>query len=331
VEVITRNVGDGIVPAHVEVSVVGYPAGTDHVTVTRRAQKRTWEVRDFIERSVRGDLFARDFEWPFGLPFVYEAAAYDEGGETIAAVRSTPITRHSPRPGSIAVHDPLRPAHQMTLMLETKATKSGSRSVGVELLGLQGRSVPLASGSLRAGWSGVAFDAVTFSQQQAVAFDSMFGGYDDEDQASGVLCIRPAANVPVLVPRTFFASVPDPTPEPYYPEEGRTETVWRLEATEVAPPAPTLVDPLVTWADWTAWQKRNHGWRGLQRAFPTWQERNRTLVPYGWADRPEERYASWKDWQEWLRDNGGWPAFNARFATWAASRADESIIGWASR
>lgn len=330
-EIITRKVASGAVPAHVELSVVDVPPGTATVSMTRRAQRRVHAVRDFVGRRTDGDLFARDFEWPFGLPFVYEATAHDRDGEPLLSVRSAPLERRSPRPGTITVHDPLRPAHQMTLMLETKATKSGSRTVGTELLRLQGRSAPLAVGALRSGWSGFAFDAVTMTRQQAEAFDTMFGGYDEDDEGSGVLCIRPASNVPVLVPRVFFASIPNPTPEPYYPGSGRAETVWRLEATEVAPPAPALVEPLVTWDDWQAWMRRNNGWEGLTRAFPTWQSRNRSLVPLGFASRPEPRYASWADWQAWFEDHGGWAGFNARYDSWVAAAADDEPIGWAAR
>lgn len=323
-------VGEARIPAHVEVTVQEPPPGTATVTVTRTAQRRTFDERGYVAMSVYSDPFGRDFEVPFDIPATYTAHARSSSGVVLETASAAPVQLASIRSSSVTIHDPLRPKHTMTLLLEEHALTGGTRPLGTQTIALHGRSVPIASGALRGGWQGVAFDVVTFTDDEAEQFDRMFGGYD-ADQGSGVLCIRPSGDVPALLPRVFFASIAAPNPEPYYRQLGRQEILWRLEAVEVVPPAPALVEPLVTWADWQAWIDGNFGLEGLNRTFPTWAAVNRSLLPLGWADRPAERYASWADLEAWLDDHGGWAGFNAAFPTWADFSQAEEPIGWASR
>lgn len=329
-QIVAKAFGESRIPAHVEVSAEDVPDGTSTVTMTRTAQRREHLVRGFVRVPTTADLWARDFEAPFNLPSIYTATAHAADGTVLGQATSEPVRLQSTEAGVIVVHDPLRPKHTMRLMLERKATTNGARELAVEMVDVHGRSAPLASGALRRGWSGIAFDAVTFTRAQAEAFDAMLGGYDD-DQSSGVLCIRPSGDVPVLVPRVFYASIARPTPEPYYPQQGREETIWRLEAVEVQPPSPALVEPIVTWADWQAWFDQNYGWLGFERAFPTWAAANRSLIPLGWADRAAPPHASWADWEAWLRDHDGWDGFNERFSSWDEAMRAEEPIGWAAR
>jgi hypothetical protein len=220
----------------------------------------------------------------------------------------------------------------MTVALGKDAATGGSRELGGDVVPTSAASVPIAINTVRGGWTQMTFDVVTYQESEAEALDALFGGYD-VDQSSGVICFRLAENTPSLYPRTFFGRVKAPEPR-WWPRgdgNGNRRADWRITATEVQPPAPALVEPIVSWADWQAWMDRNYGWEGFAQTFPTLADANRTLIPYGWASRPVERFATWVDWEAWLADNGGWPGFNADFASWSDAMKAREPMGWEDR
>jgi hypothetical protein len=330
-DVRAKAVPVGRLLAHVEVEVTAPPAGTVTVSVKRASERRDFHVRGLVGVSVYSDLWVRDFEAPFGVPFRYEAVALDAAGNVLASATSASVTMQNGSVGKLLIHDPLRPLISLELELAQGALDGGSRKSTGSLVYWDGRSVPSLVNGIRNGWSGIRFDSLTHTDDQADTFDQLFGGYDMAGGSSGVLCIRPSVGVPRIVPRTFFAAVTDPKPEAWHPERGRKQIVWGLTATEVQPPAPALIEPIVSHADWNAWLDQNFGWQGFARTFATLADANRSLIPYGWASRPARRYATWADWDAWLTDNGGWQGFNATYPTWADAMQATAPIGWASR
>jgi hypothetical protein len=314
------------------VAVEDVPEGTRSVTVTRAQERREFLTRGFVEVDVTADLFVRDFEMPYDSAVTYTATARDAGGSPLGKATVRPKALQSTRQSTVTMHDPLRPAKSITLALGRNAINGGQRELGGGAIPMASRSVPISVSSVRGGWTDLPLDVVTYQDAEAEALDAMLGGYDDE-QGSGVICFRVSGNIPSLIPRTFFGRVNRPEPA-YWPGgdgNGNPRAEWALRATEVQPPSPALVEPVVRWADWQAWFDQNYGWQGFERAFPTWSAANRSLIPLGWADRPAPRYASWADWEAWLRDHGGWPGFNAAFSSWDEAMRAEEPIGWASR
>jgi hypothetical protein len=321
----------GVLAPHDEVTVGSLPANAATVTVVRKQERREFLTRGLVAVGVSGDLFARDFEAPFAISPEYVATAFDRAGVPVATASVKPKPLQT-RQSTVTIHDPLRPARSLTLALGKSAIAGGGRALGGGLVQVANRSVPISVTTVRGGWTELSLDVVTYQHAEAEALDAMLGGYDD-DQSSGVLCFRVAGNVPPLIPRTFFGRVDRPEPEwwPGGDGNGNPRAEWTLRATEVQPPSPALVEPVVTWADWTAWLRDNYGWEGFNRTFATWSAANRSLIPLGWASRPVPRFASWADWEEWLRDNGGWAGFNSKFPTWADAMRAPEVVGWASR
>lgn len=322
----------GILAPHTEVAVDEVPAGTETVAVIRTQRRRGFPTRGLVDLNINGDLFVRDFEMPYDAAVTYTATARDAGGQSLATATVAPSRLQSTRQSTVTMHDPIRPAQSITLALGKGAITGGRRELGGGTVAIANRSVPISVTSVRGGWTELALDVVTYQEEEAEALESLLGGYDD-DQGSGVICFRVAGNVPSLIPRTFFGRVDRPEPAwwPGGDGDGNPRAEWALRVTEVQPPSPALVEPIVTWADWQAWMDRNYGWPGFARTFPTFSAANRSLSMLGDAERPAPRYASWADWKKWLADNGGWAGFNAAFSTWAAANAAEEPIGWASR
>ncbi|PPG34528.1 hypothetical protein C5C25_00460 [Rathayibacter sp. AY2B9] len=321
----------GVLTPHAEVTVESVPAGTSTVTVTRRQKRREFLTRGFVDLDRNDDLFVRDFETPFGIAVTYVATAVDAAGAVLGTAESGPV-RMQTKPSTVTIHDPIRPANALTLALGKNAITGGSRPLGGGIVPITNRSVPVSVSTVRAGWSQLSLDVVTYQDDEAEALEALLGGYD-EDLGSGVLCFRVAGNVPPLIPRTFFARVDQPQPQwwPGGDGNGNPRAEWTLTATEVQPPAPALVEPIVTSEDWTAWLRDNFGWEGFNLTFPTWAAANRSLIPLGWATRPVARTASWADLEKWLVDNGGWSGFNAAFTSWADAMRSPKLVGWASR
>lgn len=317
---------------HVEVTVDQVPAGAETVSVVRGQERRTFDTRGLVDRSVYSDLWVRDFEAPYGAAAVYTATAYDRAGQPIESASSSEVRLRSVKASVVTMHDPVRPEQSMTVVLGKDAANGGTRALGGDVMSASAASVPIAVNTVRGGWTSLTLDLVTYQEAEAEKLDALFGGYDI-DGSSGVICFRLAENTPSLYPRTFFGRVTAPEPRwwPGGDGNGNRRADWRVTAIEVQPPSPALVEPIVSWADWQAWMAQNFGWEGFARTFPTFADANRTLIPYGWANRPVEPFATWGDWEAWLADNGGWAGFNATFPTWAAAMKAREPMGWADR
>lgn len=233
---------DALPCPRVEVSFSTLAPGTAFVTVYRIADGRQFRVRSAVNAPVAGSFARLDFEVPFQTVTAYRAEMFDAAGLSLGFTDSSSVTL------DVAVswmHNPLTPSSAVQVELNYDSASSVIRPTPGDVLYPQGRAVGVLISGQRNGVVDVALTISTDTATAANAVDAMFGVY--EARTVPVVCLR---TPPLIrVPRTLFAAVLAPAQRPINVHMGGYLTEWDLTATEVSPPAPALIVPLLRRSD----------------------------------------------------------------------------------
>jgi hypothetical protein len=245
---------------HVEITVEGILDGAVTATLYRITDERTMRVRGLVNVPAAGGFGGIDTEVPFHQTVTYRAEFFNADGLSLGFgdSESTFVDYY----GTV-IHQPLDPARAVDPILAQGAAKTLSRPFDGDTIRPIGRSVPVYIGNGRSGLSDVVLDSITLTDQQAASMQSVFGGYDGDEQFP-IICFR--SSLPTGLPGVLFAVIPKPTAEPYA-AYGDSAVIWRITGQEVAPPVEGVVRPLLTYDD-------------LENAYATYAEIETAYLTY---------------------------------------------------
>ena len=226
----------------VEVRFPTLAVGTATVTVFRIVQGRTFRVRAAVNAAAAGSFTRLDFEVPFGVAASYRAEMFDVAGVSLGFTDPTVVTL------SVAdawIHNPLEPATALRVDLDYTSAKTITRPTVGEVFHPDGRTVGVLISGQRRGIVGVELMVSTGVEANAIGLDDMLGKYDT--RGVPILCLRTPPYI--RLPRTFYAAILEPVQRPINVHMGGALTEWDFTSTEVSPPAPGLLVPLLTRLD----------------------------------------------------------------------------------
>lgn len=249
----------------VEVLVTGASGAT--LTITRIQGKRTMQVRGAIGIAP-ASAHPVDAECGFGIPATYQVEEFDASGVSLGyTATSDPITLDV---GRTWVHQPLDPTLAIPVDTGTDTAASVVRAADGSVVRPDGSTVGVWIGGRRSGIQGLAVALMPDDLAAADIIQEAIGGYDT-DQV-GVLCIRPPAGW-LRIPSTLFLSTPSVEEvDDNVREQGGQMVHFNIQGDEVAPPLPSLVAPILTYAD-------------LDVAFPSYASRDEAYGSYLAQDR----------------------------------------------
>lgn len=239
--------GDGVEVPFVEVVASGFPEGTATVTVRRTAEGRSFVVRGLVRTNAAGAVSVRDYEAPLGRTSSYRSEFFDSSGLSLGF--------DSPKTVSLAFvegpwgtsaawfHDPLDPATAVLVSLTGGAGHPIARFTPGDVVSGPRRSVGIAFPGTRGGVRGLTLDCVTESLEDGNRLDSLLGGYDSD--ALSIVCVR--THPRTRFPGTLFAFVSEPVKAARDYDSWALQ--WAMDGDEVAPPAPAVLVPLLTYQD----------------------------------------------------------------------------------
>lgn len=231
-----------------EVLFSSFATGTTLVDVYRLAAGRTYKVRGAMQTPVAGALSRIDFEIPFGVPATYRAEQFETSGLSLGFTDSASLTLDV---ADTWVHNPLDPQGAVKVQFQGSATRDLVRPTDGEILFPLGRVVAVVVAGQRRGLVDAVLDVVVDTAEDADKLQAMLGGYDR--RTVPVLCFRIGANDRVRLPRPLFAGVLTMHEVDLNYTIGTGETItFPMTGTEVDPPTPALVVPLLTRADLNA-------------------------------------------------------------------------------
>lgn len=232
----------------VEVLFSAFKPGTVAVDVYRLAGGRTFLVRGAVKAPVAGALSRIDFEVPFGLDVQYRAEMFDSSGLSLGFTGTATVNVDV---AETWVHNPLDPQGATTVAFRRSALQDIQRPFEGDIVYPQGRIVGVVVAGQRRGVQDANLDVIVDTVEQADALQAMFGGYDSSTVP--VICFRIGANDRVRIPRPFFAGVLTMSEQDQNYVIGTGEKIaYSIKGSEVSPPTPALVVPLLTRADLNA-------------------------------------------------------------------------------
>ncbi|MFF2274216.1 hypothetical protein ACFVTX_18220 [Agromyces sp. NPDC058136] len=253
----------------VEVFPVDLPPAVARLRMIRTSEDRTWLVRGGVD--VAPGVAAQDFECPLKSTATYRAELYDAAGTRLGYTDSASVVLNV---DGTWVHQPLQPLVATQVELDDGSGATLYRETPGELTYVEGASVARRIGSRRRGLTKVPISISAFGVQMD-AFQAILGSYEVEQL--GVLCIRTSA--PVRWPRTFFASSDDLAEQDVSVKVGGAYVQFIGTLTEVEPPHPGLVMPLLRYDDLDAfgdYAAQDAGWA-------TYTDRDRAYALAGLA------------------------------------------------
>lgn len=245
----TLNVSTDAAPCpRVEVLYTAFAPGTATVDVYRVAGGRSYLVRGAVKAVVAGGLSRVDFEVPFGVPVQYRAEMFDSSGASLGFTNTaTTIVDVT----ETWVHNPLDPQGATTVAFRRNALQDIERPLEADVVWPTGRVVGVIIAGQRRGIQDAALDVIVDSVEQADLLQAMLGDY--ERRTTPVICFRVGANDRVRIPKPFFAGILKFSEQDQNYAIGTGEKIaYSIQGSEVAPPTPALVVPLLTRADLNA-------------------------------------------------------------------------------
>lgn len=241
----------------VEVFFDSVHPSAQRLTIYRISENREWLVRGGVDIAV--GVAALDFEIPFQTQAAYRAEQFDALGNSLGFTESSFITLDV---DDVWVHNPLNPREGVRLgkhALVLGTAESIRRPYDGEHVYIEGAPTARWIGSRRRGIAGMPMILAVEELENADALQAMLSTYSDHQ--IGVLCVRTPP--PVRIPRTLFTSAPDVDEISIDVEWGGTRTDFQFTVTEVTPPFPGLVVPLLTYDDLDAfgnYDQQDAGW-----------------------------------------------------------------------
>ena len=240
--------------ARVDVLIEGLAPEVTEATLWKTVAGRRSAVRGALNTAVSGVLSTIDFEAPLDVEATYQAQLYASGVEAgwSDAVSTRVVSPYWPDGfPRILIHNPLDPATAVWVHPGRAAFSSLPRPTPGEVRWSEGARLGMVQSGRRRGLTGVPFDVVTETREDADRFDALFGTVDTPRLP--ILCVRVPEELQFLrMPPVWFAGVLDVEPMPDT-TIGSGQVVWRMVADEVAAPVPSLVTPLLTRADIAAY------------------------------------------------------------------------------
>lgn len=258
----------------VEVFLAGgsVAVGTTRIRYYRQSEGRTWLVRGGVD--VAPGVAAQDFEAPFGVVSSYRAEQFDASGVSLGFTDTATITLNVT---GTWVHNPLEPVTGLEVELDDVSATSIVRPTPGDFVYPDGATVGRRIGSRRRGVSGMQLSLSVFGTAAANTFQAMLGDYESDKLAT--LCLRTSETV--RWPLTFFFSSDEFDEQDVDVRRGGDWLQFVAKVTEVAPPFPGLVKPLLTYDDLDAF----YGTYSAQdAAYATTTARDRDYTLAGYAD-----------------------------------------------
>jgi len=235
-----------------EVLFTSFAAGTTAVDVYRLAAGREYLVRGGVKAPVAGALSIIDFDIPFGVQVQYRAEMFDASRLSLGFTDSTVVTMDVQETW---VHNPLDPQGATTVAFRSNAARDLQRPTEGEVVWPEGRTVGVVVSGQRRGIQDATLDVIVDSIEQADLLQAMFGSYGT--RTTPVICFRIGSDDRVRLPRPLFAGILSFSEQDQNYAIGTGEKIaYAITGSEVSPPTPALLVPLLTRAD-------------LNAAFPT--------------------------------------------------------------
>lgn len=243
------EVGDYAYPVllpvpHVELTIFTLDPATVTITVYRTAAKRTTVVRGQVKVYAVGGRNVVDWEAPFGIPVTYRAEQFDVDGQTLGF--TTPFSTQLDVEDTW-VQNVFEPAKGLKITAAADWGKNLSRPIPTETYWASGGGLGVAISGQRRGLVDAPLPFLTWGEADADRIRSMFGDPYTTPTTTPVVCIRIPGSANMRLPRPLYAVVADPQEVLLDAKTGLTR--WECTGTEVAPPAPALVAPILTLAD----------------------------------------------------------------------------------
>ena len=256
----TGPVLDGGAPAMVSVEL---PEGTDRVTLWRRCAGRAMKVRGAVSRQFAGSGGFLDLEAGFDVPSLYEVECFS-GVDSLGRVPVGSTVLPGPSdPWVTLIQQPLDPSLYAVVEETSANAPEVGRFAGGSAVQVDGRSFPvMVANGPRSGVQGMELSFAVSSRDAAEAVWATLG---DEDRP--MLPVWLVRSRHPLLPPVFFCDAFGVQESGVDLHVGGSQSVFSLRTSEVAPPAPGLVVPTLTYDD-------------LAAVFPTYEEMAAALPTY---------------------------------------------------
>lgn len=245
---------------------VELPDGTDTVTLWWRSEGRSGRVRGVIGRFFTGAGGFLDMEASFDVPTTYELECFsgtDRLGRVTLGSVSLPAFGD---PWQVLVQQPLNPSLNVVLEASTEHGSTAKRSSLGEVVQVEGQSLPYLIGSgVR---SGVATELWLKALTRADAARAWATLGTQENPQIPVWLIRGPG---LLLPHALFCDALTVEEISIDVQIGGQRSIFRVDTTEVAPPAPGLVISPLTYED-------------LDVSFPSYDARDAAFATYDEMD-----------------------------------------------
>lgn len=232
----------------VEVLVTDLPTIVTTVDVYRLAGNREYPVRGGVKVAVTGALTRIDFEVPFGIQVAYRIEMFNAAGASLGFSDSFTTFLDVKETW---VHNPLDPQGATTVMFRGERPPAWQRPVEGDVVWPMGRTVGVVVAGQRRGLQDAVLDVVVDTTDQADRLQNMFGSYGE--RTVPVICFRIGSQARLRLPRPLFAGILTLSEEDMTYEIGGETIGFGMTGSEVSPPTPALVVPLLTRADLNAY------------------------------------------------------------------------------
>lgn len=227
------------------VNSVDVPAGTDMLTIWRVSEGREYRVRDGIDRVMVSAVSLVDVEAPRGAVSVYEAECWDgllPLGRVALGSTTVPWVGDE---NSIIIQNPLDADLSVEVPKLDGTWPSLTRETPGDLVFTEGASLPVYVGfGPRRGFQGVAVQFAAPTRAIAAAVHATLG-----DHGTPQLPIWLIRGDGTLLPRVFFGRVKSLTEVDIDLRMGDEWSAFQAEVDEVAPPAPAILNSILSYDD----------------------------------------------------------------------------------
>ncbi|WP_157480050.1 hypothetical protein [Leifsonia sp. Root227] len=231
----------------VEIVVTDIHPNASTVTVFRSAGGREMPVRGALNAIVDSALTRIDFEVPFGIDASYRVQMFNSSGASMGYSSATTVNLDVQETW---VHNPLDPWGSAVVAFDDGAARSIQRPFEGDIVWPQGRTVGVVVSGQRRGIQDVVLD-VRADIDNADKLQAMFGSYGE--RTTPVICFRIGSRDRVRLPRPLFAGVLTLDERDMNYNIGGDLVTVGMTGSEVDPPTPALVVPLLTRADLNAY------------------------------------------------------------------------------
>lgn len=237
----------GTVP-HTVIEVDDLDPGVSFITLWRDDGTSWVRVRGAVLAPVVGAWSGVDWECGFNRVTAYRVELHDAAGTSLGYGDQATVTVDSEWTW---IHSHLAPRDGVRVQATDKAMAELDRPYDADLVYARGRPYGVVVGSGRRGLSGMSFEVITESLEQADKVQALLG--TPESPLPPVLCIRKGRNeLHARIPPTLHLYVPSIVEVGLSIRWGGEVAVQAMSGSQAEPPAPALGVPLLTRADLSA-------------------------------------------------------------------------------